>query len=103
MQGRSLALAGLVLLAGCAPQDFDRPGTWQATGANEANLGAMLAEPSDAVRGVAARTERGQPASAAVRRLERGLRPALPESRASSIGAATSPPPAPVPEPTNGR
>jgi hypothetical protein len=93
-------LAGLLLLAGC---DAERPGTWRATGVNDANLGLMLAHPSHAQRGVAASGERGQPASTAIQRLERGLRPALPESRASAIGAAAAPPPAPIPEATNGR
>jgi hypothetical protein len=89
----------VLLLAGC---DFERPRTWSASGANDANLRAMLADPSDAVRGVAAPTDRGQPASVAIYRLEQGRRPPLPDSRASAIGAIAAPPP-PGPVPTYGR
>jgi hypothetical protein len=79
----------LLLLAGCAAtEDFSRPGTWQSTGANDANLRAMLADPFHAERGVSAEAERGQPASLAIRRLERGLRPALPAIRTSTFGGA---------------
>lgn len=82
----------VLLLAGCAAtDDFRRPGTWQASGINDANLRAMLAEPGHAVRGVGARTERGQPASQAIRRLEQGRRQPLPDSRAAQIGAAATP------------
>ncbi len=77
----------LLLLASCGGgKDFSRPGTWQATGVNDANLRAMLAEPAHAERGVAASTERAQPASLAIRRLERGLRPALPATGTSALG-----------------
>jgi hypothetical protein len=93
------SLLAVLLLAGC---DINRPGTWQASGVNDANLRAMLAEPAHAVRGVSARTERGQPASLAIRRLEQGRRQPLPDSRASQIGA-TGASAAPDPEPANGR
>jgi hypothetical protein len=90
-------------LAGCAAvDDFHRPGTWQARGINEANLRAMLAEPAHAMRGVAARTERGQPASQAIHRLEQDRRRPLPDTRAAQIGAAGAPA-ATGPEPANGR
>jgi hypothetical protein len=81
----------LLLLPSCAEQDFERSGTWQATGANEANLRAMLAEPSHAVRGVADTTARGGTVSMAVRRLDEDRRRPLPDSRAAQIGSAPSP------------
>ncbi len=87
-----LRLGFLLLLAGCGGgEDFSRPGTWQPMGANEANLRAMVADPAHLQQGVGAETERGQPASLAIRRLERGLRPPLPATRASGIGAAETP------------
>lgn len=103
MSPRFPCLVMVLLLAGCgASGDFARPGTWRATGANDANLAVMLANPGDAVRGVAARTERGQPASLAIRRLEQGRRQPLPDSRAAAIGEVSGPAGA-MPEPTGGR
>jgi len=94
----------LLLLAGCGgPQDAERPGTWQATGVNDANLAAMLADPHDAVLGVAAGTERAEPGSAAIRRLERDRRRPLPDSRASSIGGAGGAPAGAAPSGDSGR
>ncbi|MGK7869785.1 hypothetical protein [Falsiroseomonas sp. E2-1-a20] len=75
-------------LAACGGGDFDRPGTWQASGVNDANLRLMLADPQDAVRGRAAATERAQPATLAITRLQRDRRRSLPDSRAARIGSA---------------
>jgi hypothetical protein len=83
-----LVLALLSFLPGCATDDYSRPGTWHATGVNDANLRAMLAERAQAYRGVGANTERGQPGSLAVRRLEQGRRQPLPDSRVSRVGPA---------------
>ena len=80
-----LLATGLMACGG--PGDFERPGTWRATGANEANLRAMLAEPAHAAQGAAAPTERAQPGSRAIRRLEEGRRAPLPDTRAARIGA----------------
>jgi type IV pilus biogenesis protein CpaD/CtpE len=42
----------LLLPAACAQTDpFYRPGDWVPQGANERNIAAMLAEPTDMVRG----------------------------------------------------
>jgi hypothetical protein len=89
----------LLPLAACGPgDDFLRPGTWHPTGANEANLAAMLAEPAHARAGVAARTERGQPGSQAIRLLEQDRRRPLPDSRAAAVGnIGTTPTPAAAP------
>ena len=86
---RSLHVCSLlVLLAGCA-DDFARPGTWQPSRVNDANLRAMLANPADAARGTAAVGERGQSGSLAVEHLEQGKRPVLPDMRLTRVGATT--------------
>jgi type IV pilus biogenesis protein CpaD/CtpE len=70
---------GLGLLAGCAPDPFAAPPSWNFTGANGANLAAMVADPMDLVRG---RSDgggaSGQLAAAAVARLRRGQLKELP-------------------------
>jgi hypothetical protein len=96
MRGVRLCLL-LLPLAACGGGDFARPGTWQASGVNDANLRLMLADPQDAVRGRAAMGDRAQPATLAIRRLERDRRRPLPDSRAARIGAA----PAAAPEAPN--
>jgi uncharacterized membrane protein YgcG len=73
-----------VALAACGTdnyfpgQDIDRIGTWQATGANDRNLRAMVADPAHLTRGVGAATDRGEMASAAVNAMNEGQRPPLP-------------------------
>jgi hypothetical protein len=91
IRGLVPVLAFLALAACAGPGDFARPGTWQPSGANDANLRAMLADPGHAMRGVAAPAERGQPASLAIRRLVQDRRRPLPDSRASTIGAIADP------------
>ncbi|PWS34200.1 hypothetical protein DFH01_26600 [Falsiroseomonas bella] len=62
----------LALAAGACtdPEPFTRPGTWQATGANDANLRAMIANPADLQRGQAPATAaRGEAAAIAAARL----------------------------------
>lgn len=76
----------LLTLAGCAPDDFSRPGTWQPSGVNEANLRAMVAEPRHLRHGVAAPTERALPAVQAIRRLDADRRRPLPDSRTTQVG-----------------
>lgn len=66
----------------------DRPGTWQPTGANAANLQAMAAVPSHLDRGVGATTERGAAGSSAVQRLLEDRRRALPIVRTTTVGGA---------------
>lgn len=94
---RAALLLSCLVLAGCGPDDFSRPGTWQATGINDANLRAMLADPRHAVGGVGAATDRGEPGVAAIERLNQDRRRPLPDSRAAMIGsapAASAPAPA---------
>ncbi|MFT8246980.1 hypothetical protein [Roseomonas sp. BN140053] len=81
----------LLLLAACRHDDFSRAGTWQPTGVNEINLQAMLSDPADANRGVAARDERGAAAAAPINRLLNDRRKPLPLSTwGSATGAAPS-------------
>lgn len=88
-------LAVALGLGACAPDtyfppnDFDRRGTWQAEGINERNLRAQVADPAHLTRGAGAATDRGEAASAAVRQLQRGARPALPAGL-SDVGAGGS-------------
>lgn len=92
---RKTLMAGLLvatpLLAGCTvppySDPFDRPGTWQPTGVNEANLRAMAADPAHLQRGVGTTTALGAEAVPPVDRLFRGQRAALPAvSSASGAG-----------------
>lgn len=49
-----LCLPLVLALGACLQQEpYERAGTWQAGGANEANLRAMIANPGDLDRGVA--------------------------------------------------
>ncbi len=70
------AVAGaglLVVLAGCAGvEPYDRRFTWRPTGANEANLAAMAANPADLAHGHAQGPADGQLAAMAVERLRLG-------------------------------
>lgn len=89
------ALATVIGLMGCAPDtyfpptDMERAGTWQAEGINDRNLRAQVADPSHLTRGAAAATDRGRPATSAIRALDAGQRPALPAGL-SEIGGQTS-------------
>lgn len=82
----------LVLLAatGCSlPDPFDRPGTWRPTGANEANLRVMVANPADLRRGEDSAPADGNTAAAAVDRLRQGRVKPLPESAISRVGGGS--------------
>lgn len=75
------ALALSTLLAGCTGSMLDpysREGNWRPSGANEANLLQMLAEPNDYSRGQAAPDARGDLAAQAVERLLQDRVRALP-------------------------
>ena len=86
---RALLPLALLALTACQPGgDFARAGTWQATGVNDRNLRAMLAEPAHATRGAAATEERGTAGSVPVGRLLRDERRALPPVGRSIGGAA---------------
>lgn len=66
-------VAVLVALAGCQAVDpLYREGLWRPTGANDANLRAMVAVPSDLAWGAEATGGDGQRAARAVQRLRQG-------------------------------
>lgn len=92
MRPKALMFLAMLPLAGCGWDDFSRPGTWRATGLNQANLGAMIADPNDLRDGRAARGTRGQAGAVAVERLETGRRFPLPASTLSRL-APVSPEP----------
>lgn len=73
-------------LGGCSEYEIDRPGTWQATGANEHNLRAMLVNPGDYSAGTGAITARGDSASRAVTRLGNDRRRQLIDATLSRLG-----------------
>ncbi len=81
----------LLSLAACAQDPFVRPDTWRATGVNERNLRAMIANPADLTRGTGSATERGDAGSTAVTRLVTERRRPLPVSPTSSLGGAEQP------------
>ena len=88
-------LAGTAALCGCT-DPYQREGTWHATGVNEANLRALVADPSDLERGVSHRGTDGQLAAVAVARLRAGLAktpdsPSIVGMGASSGGAQPAP------------
>lgn len=65
---RRLLLALPLLAAACQGplEPHERPGTWQASGVNDANLRAMIADPAHLDRGAApASASRGEPAARA--------------------------------------
>ncbi len=92
---RPLSLAALALsgaLAGCTTLDpLTREGLWHPSGANEANLAAMVADPADLVRGKDYEGTDGQMAAAAVARLRVNRVKQLPDSNIAKIAAQTSP------------
>jgi hypothetical protein len=90
--------AGAVALCGCS-DPYLREGTWHATGVNDDNLRAMIADPGDLKWGVSQPGNDGQLAAVAVMRLRTGQVRQLPDESISKIGsggaAATQPPPTP--------
>jgi len=86
----------LLVLAGCSQIDpLTKEGVWRPTGANDANLRAMVAVPSDLAYGRAARTSDGNLAARAVERLRTGRVYPLQDAGISKIasggGAAAAP------------
>ncbi len=86
MISRKLLLLVPLALAACAETDpYSRPGMWRPTGANEANLRVMLANPSDYVSPQTARGADGNRSAMAVERYRRDRTKPLPDSNASRI------------------
>ncbi len=68
--GPVFTLAAGLVLASCSFIDpYRRDGMWNPNGANEANLGAMVATPTDLARGQSEPGSSGDLAAAAVKRL----------------------------------
>ncbi len=82
-----VALLCVISIGGCAWTDptEGEPGRWHPVGANDANLAAEIANPSDLLRGRGIETADGQMAAVAVARLRRGHVKPLPDSDLSDI------------------
>ena len=85
---RAVALLGGALLAlgACTDDPFERPGTWRATGVNDANMRAQIVDPAQLQRGAGAGTDRGQAGSAPITVLEAGKRPQVPSTELARVG-----------------
>lgn len=89
------AAVSLLMLGGCAQIDpLTKEGVWRPTGANDANLRAMVAVPSDLAYGRAARTSDGRSAAQAVERLRTGKVYPLQDVGISKLGGGASAAPA---------
>ena len=97
------ALVLLLAVAGCDRIDpYTREGAWRPNNANEANLRAMVAVPSDLVWATPASRPDGGLAAAAVARLRHDTVRPLPDSGLAQIvtvGTAQPAPAQPVPPP----
>ena len=85
-----LAAASLLLGLGACQQansdPFERPYTWQPTGANDDNLRAMIANPNDLVVGQGARGSHAIIANAAATRLLTDKIKPLPKVSTGGVG-----------------
>lgn len=82
----SLLLVALAA-AGCDAIDpYARPGVWTPTGASEANLRAMVANPADLARGADEQGTQGQPAADAVAAWRAGHAKPLPAGDTAQPG-----------------
>lgn len=77
-------LLGVLCLGGCN-DGINRPGSWSASGVNDANLVLMLDNPADLLAGRKAPNSRGAVAQAAVERLLQDKVHALQDARTSAI------------------
>ena len=80
-----LLAAAAAALAACTDDPFERPGTVAPRGFNEANLRAMVVDPSHLRRGVEAATSRGDAGARPVDRLRAGKRATLRTDSASGV------------------
>ena len=84
------SILALLALAGCDATDpYMRDGTWRPNGANESNLRAMVASPSDLVRGMPGEGN-GQQAAAALDRYRNDKVRLLPDSAVAKITPVSS-------------
>ena len=82
-------LTGALLVAGCDTAALNdpylRPGTYNPTGVNDANLRAMVANPHDLVQGEGTGVSVGAEAAPPVARMLAGKRYPLPQLNAASV------------------
>ncbi|MGH7160802.1 MAG: hypothetical protein ACREFS_12075 [Acetobacteraceae bacterium] len=90
--GLSLALSFLLAAGGCSMgQDpMMRAGTWHPTGANAANLAAMVANPHDLIAGEQANGTIGPEATLPVELLKEDKVKPLPDNAIVQIGGTTT-------------
>ena len=86
-----LAAAAATSLVACADDPFERPGTVAPRGFNDANLRAMIVDPSHLRRGVGADTDRGDAGTRPVDLLRSGKRPALASPGSAAPSANMTP------------
>lgn len=89
-RGTIVAIVAALGMAGCTEYEFDRPGTWKATGVNDHNLRVMVANPEDLAVGAGSITARGDNGSRAVTRLGNDRRRQLLNVSVSRVGASDS-------------
>ena len=79
------------LLSGCSTTDpYERPHMWHPTGANEANLAAMLVNPADFARGRGTGPTEGTSAVSAIDRLRQDrLKPLSGTNGPAAVNAGT--------------
>jgi hypothetical protein len=81
-------LIGALLIAGCTydlSDPYQRPGTYNPLGVNDANLRVMVANPHDLVEGTGASVSAGAEAAPPVARVLAGKPYPLPELNAASV------------------
>lgn len=78
-------LLTLSALTGCGTDPLTRKGLWNASGVNERNIQAMLANPRDYVEGRGAQDSNGNLGAMAVRRYNRDKVPELPRGSSSDF------------------
>jgi hypothetical protein len=85
---RTLWLIGALFVAGCDSYLTDpylRPGTYNPTGVNDANMRVMVANPHDLVEGTGTGASTGAEAAPPVARMLAGKRYPLPNLNAAEI------------------
>jgi hypothetical protein len=93
---RFAALFALIFLSGCDQTDpYRREGTWRPSGANEANLRAMVVVPSDLAVASRASAADGHLAAAALSRLHHDKVRPLPDSALAQVVPISGGSPAP--------
>ena len=96
--GFAWAALAMLGMAGCSQIDpLTKEGVWRPTGANDANLRAMVAVPSDLAFGRSARLADGNQAARAVDRLRTGKVYPLPLNGIANVGGNTVPGASPTP------